>query len=665
MSIGGRKLLMAGWLVLMTGWPGGNASGMEYDAKVRYKISAILQPAGKTVEGDLTLIWSNYAPDPVTALPFHLYLNAFSSYESTFHRGRGVGTRGSVYTEENAGRCEIKQMNVEGMGDLTARMRFIQPDDGNREDKSVVEFPLPRPVLPGERLVIHLKFISKLPHAYSRTGWHRNFFMVSQWFPKIGVLEPPGWRHAPATRWNCHQYHANSEFYANFGEFEVELSVPAEYTVGATGEQTGKTAGSREGYMTYRYRQAGVHDFAWTACPDFQVTEQMFSGSRDVSPAEYAEWAEILGRPAASLKLPDVKMIVLMHKEHAALGAAHLETLINAIKYYGLMFGPYPYRTITLVDPAPGASETAGMEYPTFFTAGTHAILDYWPFSLLPVLTVVTHEYGHNYWYGLVASNEFEEPWIDEGINSFSDNTVSFLERQAKAGREPVPVEDSYLLFRMSALSLHVPKDPLDSNSWSYYPGTYSAQAYTRSTLMLVTLQGVMGRKAFFRTLRSFFEIWSFRHPDTRDFLDHFGTAGGPAVRKYLATAMAAGAWLDFSVDKVSNSNKDKKTGIVSSRALLVRGGTIEVPVRVVFRFADGKEIWKEWEGGEAWKEFRFEEKSALRSVYADPAGSLLIDRNLANNSWTSQPRTDGPARAGSLFRACWQHLLQLLALLA
>ena len=147
-----------------------------------------------------------------------------------------------------------------------------------------------------------------------------------------------------------------------------------------------------------------------------------------MTPQEYAEVAALLGRSADEVRLSDVDVTVLLQPEHRAQSERHLRAAKAALKWFGLWYGRYPYPTLTIVDPAFGAGGSGGMEYPTFITAGTSVLFNRWPLDrMLAPEGVVVHEFGHQYWQSMVASNEFEESWLDEGFNSYSTGRVMEL----------------------------------------------------------------------------------------------------------------------------------------------------------------------------------------------------------------------------------------------
>src|SRR5579871_6261109 len=215
------------------------------DHIVAYKIEARLDPRAKTVAGRETLTWRNESQDRVGELRFHLYLNTFQNEKSTLIRESGGQLRGDSMDRNDWGYIDVQSIRVPGGLDLTNAIRFIHPDDDNTDDRTVAAVTLPQPVAPGGSITLHITFLSKLPHVFARTGYHQDFFMVGQWFPKIGVYEKAGDRYATVGGWNCHQFHANTEFYADYGVYDVSITTPPDFGVGATGVEQSRSDDAR------------------------------------------------------------------------------------------------------------------------------------------------------------------------------------------------------------------------------------------------------------------------------------------------------------------------------------------------------------------------------------------------------------------------------------
>jgi hypothetical protein len=325
------------------------------DQVVDYRIQARLDREKKQVSGRERITWRNTSTDTVGDLWFHLYLNAFKNSKSTFYRESGGRLRSDDMPEDGWGYVDVTSIALADGTDLRGAMTFEAPDDGNEDDQSVARVVLPTPVPPGGTVTLDIAFLSQLPRVFARTGYKDDFYMVAQWFPKLGVYEPAGMRGRATGGWNCHQFHANSEFYADYGRFEVEMTVPAEFVLGATGERTSRRDNG-DGTTTYVHVQDDVHDFAWTASPHYVELRQTFSATGDVTAEEYARTAALVDRPMDEVRLSDVEVILLVQPPHRSQAPRYFDAAKASIKWFGLWYGRYPYRTLTVVDPAPGRS---------------------------------------------------------------------------------------------------------------------------------------------------------------------------------------------------------------------------------------------------------------------------------------------------------------------
>ncbi len=413
------------------------AQGQAGFSRADYRIEAKLEVDSSTqqrrISGELWLTWTNGSAERVADLWFHLYWNAFSNNRSA-HLVDSGGKLGDVEMKKGWGWSQIKAIEVSSGAsdwiDVFPSFQYRRPDDDREDDRTVFSVDLPRAVEPGAQVQVHVVWDSQLPRLRRRTGYKDNFLLVAQWFPKLGVYET-------GRGWNCHQFHANTEFYSDYGTYDVTLDLPPKYEgkVWGSGVKvndervenrlrvTFAAPGSRvRGRPDAFGREPLVHDFTWTGDPRFVVNHRTF---------RFAEWAErfpseiekarsVFG-PDENLTLRDVDVTVLIHPEREEQIDRHFEATEAALFFYGLWFGEYPYQHITVVDPAWSASAAGGMEYPTLFTCGTRLFTT--PDMHRPE-SVTVHECGHQFWYGLVGNNEFEAAWLDEGFNSFTDSEV-------------------------------------------------------------------------------------------------------------------------------------------------------------------------------------------------------------------------------------------------
>ncbi|HEX6214530.1 MAG TPA: M1 family metallopeptidase, partial [Vicinamibacterales bacterium] len=362
-----------------------------------YDIDVTLDPAARTLTGTEVITWRNTGQIPAYSVRLHMYWNAFRNTNSTWMKQRQLAGDNPFANApaQDFGYSTITAMtliNADGSEtDMMPRFRYISPDDQNRDDRSLAAADLPTGVQPGQSMRVRVTWNGRFPKNFDRTGQIGNYFFAVQWFPKLGVFDQAGWV--------ARQFFANTEFFADFGRYDVRITVPAGWTVGATGvEQSRADAGGR---TTHRYVQDDVHDFAWAASPDF---------------IERAERFEHPGLPAVNMRL-------LLQPEHEHLADRHFAAAAATLRYYGEWFGPYPYAQLTIVDP-PFQSDSGGMEYPTLFTGGTRWLS---PRQSNDPEYVVIHETGHQWWQGMVANNEILHAWLDEGINEYADSRLQSI----------------------------------------------------------------------------------------------------------------------------------------------------------------------------------------------------------------------------------------------
>ncbi len=651
------------------------------DRLVSYQISVRLNPVTHQLDGRETVTWRNPSTESVSDLWLHLYLNAFKNTSSTFIRESGGQLRGDRMSENSWGWVDVTSFRLADGTDLTGAIRFEHPDDENAEDRTVIRVPLPQAVPAGGSVTFDVTFKAQLPEVFARSGYKRDYHLVGQWFPKLGVYEPAGMRGRATGGWNCHQYHANSEFYADYGEFHVEMTVPSRFVVGATGEQKARVD-NRDGTTTYTFVQADVHDFAWTADPSYVTVRRTFSANRDVTSEEYARAAALLGRSLEEVHLSDVEITVLVQPAHMPQAERYVQAAKAGLKWYGLWYGRYPYRTLTVVDPPQEASGSAGMEYPTFITGGTSYLFNFWPFSGIRGAEAVTvHEFGHQFWYGMVGNNEFEEAWLDEGLTTYSTG----LATEAEYG--PATANGQFLTLKIGEMDMlramvsafSRSKDVIVKPAWMY-AGDYSYYAYMKPAAALRTLQGLLGTRTLARVLRTYQERWRFRHPSTADFFAVASEVAGQDLGWYFRQVFLGSDVLDYSVDAVSAKPVEATRGVVErqgkrvtlnpekpdparpaaqyeSRILVRRLGEIVFPVTIAMKF-QGRGVERiGWDGVDRWKRLVFVRPEPLEWASVDPDHTVLLDANGLNNARRVQP----DARLATWWGARWLAALQQL----
>ncbi len=621
----------------------------DYDIVVR------LDPEAKRLNGRLRLFWRNPSTDSVPDLWFHLYLNAFRDRGSTFWRESRGQSRDVAMPENGWGRIEITALRIVDGANLLPLLTFEAPDDGNRQDRTLARVRLPQPVAPDGLLDLEIAFTAVLPKAYARTGYAGDYFLVGQWFPKIAVYEPAGVRGRAAGGWNAHQFHANSEFYADFGYYRVAITVPRRFVVGATGTPIARVDRA-DGTTTHTYEQANVHDFAWTASPRFVEITRRFDAAAEVSAQDYVEAAARLGRSIEDLRLSDVEVRLLMQPEHLPQAERYLGATMRAIADFGLAYGRYPYRTLTIVDPPDDAIGTAGMEYPTFITAGTLTAFNSWPLDrvYLPEV-VVAHEFAHQYFQGLVASNEVEEAWLDEGITEWATGwLVDDLIGADRSLLEVAGLRVGDLDYQRLGNHRGRGVEMIRQSSWTYDTG-YVFNAYGRPSLTLRTLEGLLGRRTMARVMRTYAERWRFGHPSSDDFYRVASEVAGRDLMPFFRQTIESAAVVDYAVGEIT---QDTAYTAVTVR----RSGDLQMPVVVAFKFAGRPVERRNWDGVGRWTRFTFGYAEPLEWVDVDPDRKIALDVSWLNNGRVVAADRRAPAAMTSRWLLAVQQVLSWLA---
>ncbi|MBZ5573294.1 MAG: hypothetical protein LAO09_15605 [Acidobacteriia bacterium] len=582
---------------------------------VHYEIDAKYDAKAHTVDATENLTYHNLTGQPLDTFPFHLYLNAFQPTSTWVREGKREGTRGQDFEKwdpKSYGSEEIKRFEVVGQGDLTSQLQFIHPDDNNQDDKTVVQVRLPKPVPPDGYVQFKIKWRNQFPKTLERTGWDRDFVLGGQWFPKVGV-----WWHGA---WNYHQYHAYTEFFADFGVYDVKLTLPQYEVVGASGIEV-SNVNNPDGTKTVAYHGDDIHDFAWTASPHYRDYYDTFQGS-----------------------MGPVKILIMLQPAHLGQLDRHLRATKETMDRFEKWYGPYPYKTLTVVDPEAG-SQAYGMEYPTFITGGT----EWWSprGDRGSPEGVIEHEFGHQYWYGMVATNEFEDAWMDEGINQYTEikvmdsmfppSTSVYDLWGLTAGEREVD-----RVFQLRAADL----DPMVRKGWQFAnSGSYGGITYGKTAVVLLTLESVIGEDTMLKAMHTYFMRYRFTHPDKEDFLKTIEEVSGKDLRWYFNQAVYGTQVLDYKVYKVTSvpvewykENLKEKKGETEyvDNVWIQRKEDFVFPVEIEIKFDNGEKVREHWDGQDRWIRYEYRKKAKVESVEIDPDHKIYFDRNNFNNSYVA-----------------------------
>ncbi|MEW6233359.1 MAG: M1 family metallopeptidase [Chloroflexota bacterium] len=593
------------------------AHASQAKAIASYRIEATYDAQAKTIAGKEIITYLNDSPEALAELYLHLYLNAFKDENTTWMReSRGV-SRGFKADPQRRGWTDVTAISIVNGPDLLA---------ASQVDETILRVPLPAPLAAGQAIQLAVEWQAQLPRVFARTGFAGDFVLAGQWYPKMAVYD--------RGRWNKHQLHANSEFFADFGTYDVTITLPAELVVGATGLPQKETQNG-DGTKTVSYRAQHVSDFVWTASPRYR---------------------------SATRQVADTEVLLLYQPENEPLVPRYLTAAENALIYFGQWFGPYPHARLTVVDTPTDAGGAGGMEYPTLITAGMGIpglptfLSDAGEAHFLEMVTI--HEAAHQWWPMLVATNEMEEPWMDEGFADYA--TIRLLNqlygKETSVANSP-RLKFGYLYLHRGQYAMVPASTVIYGRAWELK--NYEVATYSKPALVLTTLEGYLGQERMLKVLQTYVQRWSWHHPRTEDFIAVVNEVSGEDMKWFFDGLVYGTGIVDYSL--VRAETQRQKDGRYASKVVIERKGDVIIPVEILFCFGDGSTKREKWDGMGKTVEYTYSTPSPLVSAMADPQGKLAIELNVLDNGRTVNAQHGPWADLSSRWLFLMQQILQLI----
>lgn len=560
----------------------------HWQQTVSYDIEAELNTEEHHLIANEYLTYFNNSPFVLETLYCHLYANAFRDEETVFAKEtKKMGFTGLSKTD----------FSERGYIDIKGVRRGEVPLDFDIQGTLLI-IALDEPIKSGDSACFNIAFDLKIPKYISRLGYQDDHYEIVQWYPKACVFDEDGW--------HLDTYHAIGEFYGEYGSFDVTINVPGDYVVAATGERidpedlvfmdsliTTKRKVMTGERRTVRFHAENIHDFAWACDPQYLVEK---------------------------FEVDDINIYVFFQKHNENKWKNAGAYGIDAVRRYNQWYGKYPYKNLSIVD----GNFSGGMEYPQLVIIG----LDEDRFTRLFEIVII-HEIGHQWFYGLLGSNEMDEAWLDEGFTTYTE--IRYLED--KYGREnsllkfhiPLvpPITRRYyhkLVYYLTQTNQM--EMPILTSSYEYIdiPIAYANSAYSKAALFLFNLEGILGRERFEKILKTYFETYKFKHPKTEDFIQICEDISGKELQPLFDSFLNTTEYCDWSVEKVWGNKV-----IVKNR------GALQVPVDVLVEAESGMRV------------FRIDTRSKVDTIIMpEPAGNIkevVIDPHgysLEPNYWNN-----------------------------
>ncbi len=440
----------------------------------RYEMDVTFNPEKKrvTVLQKTTII--NNKAKQFEELYFHLYPNAFKTFDEVpFPKG------------------EMERAYPEGFapGYITLKKLLVEAREVDYEIKdTLLKIILKEPLKLQKKLVLTFEFEAAVPPSHGRFGYGQNTFNIANWYPILAVYDEQGWHKDP-------YYSVGDPFYSEVGLYEVHIKAPKDYTIAASGSLQQKH--KEGGLVTWSFNTGPVRDFAWIAGANFDTKEVSAGKTRITS--YYTRDKEVYGIKAL---------------EHAQ----------KALLYFNEHFGQYPYDDYCVV-----ASDfyIGGMEYPNLVMVGDEF---YGPSRFLEY--VVVHETAHQWWYGLVGNNQIEEAWLDEALAEYS--TLLYYEyyygRKIWQQVYEQAILNPYKLYEVSNTPGPILRPLSDFSDWK----DYSATVYYKGTIMLMELEGRIGKGKLQEALRYYFKENLYKNATAADFIQALNRVTGVDWTDYI-----------------------------------------------------------------------------------------------------------------------------------
>ena len=560
-----------------------------FQQEVNYEINVSLNDEKHTLSAYEKIAYKNNSPNELSFIWFHIWPNAYKDDSTAYAKQAGPSSRFANSDSSKRGFIDSLDFKVNGRRiDWSYHPEWVD----------VVKLDLSTPLKPGQVITIETPFFVKLPgEVFSRLGHTGKHYEITQWYPKPAVYDKNGWHPMP--------YLNQGEFYSEFGSFDVKITLPENYKVMATGDLVdgekeylwleGLTAttdslnaltkkelkkwikaqkkslkksnsdSARSELKTLHFRQENVHDFAWFADKKWLVQKGELSLPSRSDPVTL--W---------SFYLP----------KNAELWRNSIEYLHDSGYWFSKYYGDYPYNHITAVDG--DLSAGGGMEYPNI------TVIASMPSKHLLEL-VIMHEVGHNWFYGIIGSNERYHTWMDEGLNDYSN--IRYWQDKYKGTNERLvvfePLQDnlgiakslqyswfSYLQYASSAKSKNV--QPLNLKADEYTSGNYGLN-YSKTGVFTRFLHHYLGDEKMDEIMQEYYRKWKYRHPSPEDFKAVFNSKSKKNLDWYFKGALETIDYIDYGIRKKGN------------QFIISNYGTLNTPVEVVFYAKDKNEIERTW----------------------------------------------------------------------
>ncbi len=541
-----KKIWMAAGIAAMTVIVTvANGQSDRWQQKVNYEMDVTMNVVNNQFEGKQKLQYTNNSPDTLNRVFYHLYFNAFQPNSMMDVRSRTIGD------PDRRVKNRIANLSPKEIGFLKVNALQLDGQPVKFEHvETILEVDLPSPILPGSTVTFDMDFEGQVPLQVRRSGRDNAEgvrYSMAQWYPKLSAYDQKGWHANP---------YIGREFYGNFGDFDVKITIDKSYTLGGTGYlqnaneighgyqdvgvKVDPTTGSTH---TWHFFAPNVHDFMWAADPDYTHEKvQMKDG-------------------------PIVHFLYLKNEKTADNWNKLKQYTVNAIQYMNDRFGEYPYDQYSVIQGGDG-----GMEYPmaTLITGER---------GIKSLVGVTVHELIHSWFYGVLGFNESSEPWLDEGFTTWGTDVVMDAVFEKDSGFVQAGSYKSYFNLAKSGF-----EEPLTTHADHYNLNTaYGAATYNKGAVFVEQMAYIIGKENFEKGVARLYNDWKFKHPTGNDVIRIMERVSELELNWYYDYFIASTKTIDYGIKSVEGDATE-------TRIALERIGLVPMPLDVVVTYQDGSQ---------------------------------------------------------------------------
>ena len=522
-----------------------------FQQRTDYKIRATLDTLDKTLTGDIILSYTNNSPEELDEIYFHVWWNAYSDKKSAYaQQSIEIGNR-NFYFSDSVGMGGYTELEFKYQGAAIAHKPHVIDEEVQAD---IVVIQLKEPIKPNATVEFDIDFKSKIPYAFSRAGYRDQLYRMTQWYPKPAVYDDRGWHPMP--------YLEMGEYYSEFGDYDVELNIPASHSIESTGIiDESRTEYSSSGKLLH-IKAKNVIDFAWF-CSEYYLPY----------------------RGSVNVEGEDIGVNIFVHEDNEK-WEEMMVFAKRAVEFYSEEIGLYPYPKVTIV--AENSGNGSGMEYPMITlidSDNTPQVLDH----------LITHEIGHNWFQAILASDERRYTWMDEGINTYYEE--KYIDQYYKyATYDDVPdlwrkKDRDYSILQSAIINLERTNRNtiIDKESKDFDVVNYISMNYEKMAWSYKYLAHYLGEDVFKKGIQLYFKEWQFKHPMPHDIQSALEQVSNKNLDWFFRDYIGTKNHINLSINKLKSTDSGYDV-IIENR------GSFSIPYAITAYDGEGKLLYEEWQ---------------------------------------------------------------------